>query len=507
MVRKVVVVGGGSAGFMAALGLKVKIPDLRVIVIRSKEIGIIGVGEGSTVPLTTFLHGYLKADMRALLKMAQPTLKMGLNFKGWGPRDHFYYPFGAQLDFRPNTLQRNIGFYCDDELEDATLEMAMISRDKVFFRGPGGQPQVHGKFAYHVENEKFVAYLEAFALDAGVEIVEDTIRDVSQDEAGVKELILASGRTESADLYVDSSGFKSLLLGKTLGEPFISYSTSLFCDSAVVGGWERTNEPIHPYTTSEAMDSGWCWQIEHVNRINRGYVYSSAFISDEDARREFLQKNPKIQGETRVVRFVSGRAARGWVKNVVAIGNASGFVEPLEATALGVIAARSQLVSQMLVECDREIVPFEVELFNQSHARLWDSIRDFLACHYKFNHHLTTPFWRHCQNDTDIGGARPMVEYFQEFGPTGMWGPLLTDPLDGFGSKGYLMILTGQKVPYKRHYSATPQEVQAWNAQRRQYGETARGAMTVLEALQALGAVGVHVPTPSPVMVAHVAAG
>ena len=507
MVRKVVVVGGGSAGFLAALSLKVKIPDLRVIVIRSREIGIIGVGEGSTVPLTTFLHGYLNADFRALLKVAQPTLKMGLNFKGWGPRDHYYYPFGAQLDFRPNGLERNIAYYCDDDLEDATLEMAMISREKVFFRGRDGQPHVHGKFAYHVENEKFVAYLETFALQSGVEIVEDTIEAVTQDEAGVKDLRLASGRVESGDLYVDCSGFKSLLLGKTLGEPFVSYAGSLFCDSAVVGGWERTNEPIHPYTTCEAMDSGWSWQIEHVNRINRGYVYSSRFISDEDARREFLGKNPKIKGETRVIRFVSGRSARGWVKNVVAIGNASGFVEPLEATALGVIAARSQLVSQMLVECDRQVEPFQVELFNQSHARLWDSIRDFLASHYKFNHHLTTPFWRHCQNETDIGAAARMVEYYREFGPTGMWGPLLTDPLDGFGSKGYLMILTGQKVPYRRHYRPTPQEWQAWSALRKQNVETARGAMTVLEALQAMGAVGVQVPTPSPVMVAHVAAG
>jgi tryptophan halogenase len=506
MVRKVVVIGGGSAGFMAALGLKVKMPDLRVIVIRSKDIGIIGVGEGSTVPLTTFLHGYLKADFRTLLRLAQPTIKMGLKFK-WGPRRHFYYPFGVQLDFRPHGLQRSIGYYCDDDLEDATLEMAMIDRDKVFFRGRDGQPQVHGQFAYHLENEKFVAYLERFAQSVGVEIVEDTIRDATQDEAGVKELHLASGRTESGDLYVDCSGFRSLLLGQTIGEPYISYKSSLFCDRAVVGGWERSDEPIHPYTTSESMDSGWCWQIEHVSRINRGYVYSSGFISDEQAEREFLAKNPKVVGETRMVKFVSGRYRRGWVKNVVAIGNSSGFVEPLEATALGVIAARSQLVSQVLEECDRRIEPFEVELYNQSHARLWDSIRDFLACHYRFNHHLTTPFWRHCQNETDIAGARPMVEYFQEFGPTGMWGPLLTDPLDGFGSKGYLMILVGQKVPYKRHYKPTPQEWSAWNGLRRQYADAARGAMTVLQSLQAMDAVGVPAQAPSPVMVAHVAAG
>ena len=505
MIRKIVVVGGGSAGFLAALALKVKMPDLQVVVIRSKEIAIIGVGEGSTVPLTTFLHGFLHADFRTLLRMAQPTLKMGLEFIGWGGRGRYFYPFGAQLDFKPDSLQRNIGFYCDDELEDATLEMAMISRDKVFFRDQSGQPQVHGKFAYHVENEKFVAYLESFAQNVGVQIVEETIQRVSQDEAGVKELHLASGATESADLYVDCSGFKSLLLGQTLGEPYVSYKSSLFCDRAVVGGWDRTSEPIHPYTTCEAMDSGWCWQIEHVNRINRGYVYSSEFVSDDDARREFMSKNPKVTNPGRVVPFTSGRYQRAWVKNVVAIGNASGFVEPLEATALGVIGARSQLLAQTLMECERTIEPFEVDLYNQSHARLWDSIRDFLACHYKFNDALATPFWRHCRTETDLCGARAMVQYFQEFGPSGMWGPLLTDPLDGFGSKGYLMILVGQKVPYKRHYRPADADRSAWNAMRQQNVEATRGAMTVLEALQALGAVRVPVQQRSPVTVAHVA--
>ena len=404
MVRKVIVVGGGSAGFMAALGLKVKIPDLRVIVIRSKDIGIIGVGEGSTVPLTNFLHGFLKADFRMLLKLAQPTWKLGLKFK-WGPRPYFYYPFGPQMDFTPHVLPRNIAYYCYGDMEHATVETSLMSQDRVFFPDKDGKPRLHNNIAYHFENEKFVSYLEAFATHAGVEIVEDTIRSVRQDESGVAELMLASGKSESADLYVDCSGFKSLLLGETFGEPFVSYGNTLFCDRAVVGGWARTTEPIHPYTTSESMNTGWCWQIEHVNRINRGYVYSSGFISDEDAEREFREKNPKV-GPTRVVKFISGRYQRAWVKNVVAIGNSSGFVEPLEATALGMIGTRSQLLAQVLTESDRQVTPFHVDLYNVHHARAWDTIRDFLACHYRFNHHLTTPFWRHCQNDTDLRAVR-----------------------------------------------------------------------------------------------------
>ncbi len=158
-----------------------------------------------------------------------------------------------------------------------------------------------------------------------------------------RRLRLESGRRETADLYLDASGFASVLLGKALGEPFVSYDKTLFCDRAVVGGWDRKDPEdmvIKPYTTCETMNCGWCWQIEHENRINRGYVYSSGFISDEEAEKEFRMKNPKV-GPTRIVRFVSGRYRNVWVKNVVAVGNAGGFVEPLEATALGAMASNA----------------------------------------------------------------------------------------------------------------------------------------------------------------------
>jgi tryptophan halogenase len=488
MVQKVIVVGGGSAGFMAALALKRKLPDLRVIVLRSKDIGIIGVGEGSTVPLTTFLHQYLRVDYRAFFRVAQPTWKLGIKFL-WGPRPHFYYPFGPQLDYAPPDLPRNIGFYCDADMEDATPQMSLMAQDKIFLRAPDGQPRLHLTLAYHIENEKFVQYLEAFAAQLGIEILDDTVTEVTQNDQGVAGLVLASGCTETADLYVDCSGFQSLLLGKTLAEPFVSFKSSLACDRAVVGGWDRTSEPIHPYTTSESMTTGWCWQIEHLNRINRGYVHSSDFISDEDAEREFRAKSPKV-GPTRIVKFISGRYERGWVKNVVAIGNASGFVEPLEATALAVIATRSQLLADMLIECDRETPASQIALYNRHHARLWDCIRRFLACHYRFNQHLTTPFWEHCQQNTDLAGAEEIVEHYRQFGASALWSPLLMDPLDAFGAAGYLTILVGQQVPWQRKYIPTQREWEIWNAKRQKNREVARTAMTVPESLRALESGG-----------------
>ena len=485
MVNRVIVLGGGSAGFMAALALKVKLPELRVTVIRSKELGIIGVGEGSSVPLTKFLHGYLLLTPKKFFELARPTWKLGIKFK-WGPRSSYYYPFGAQLDFHHPFLPRNNGFYADEDMEYSNLETAFMAHDKVFERSPNGGPVLHWRVAYHLENEKLVTFLEAFAARIGVETMDDTVSEVLRDESGVAGLVLKSGRTEKADLYVDCSGFASLLLGKTLGEPYVSFKSSLFCDRAVAGGWDRTTEPIHPYTTSEQMDSGWAWQIEHENRINRGYVYSSSFISDEEAEREFRAKNPRVTS-TRIVKFASGRYERGWVKNVVAIGNASGFVEPLEATALAVIATRSQLVSQILVECGRQPPPqVQIDFYNSHHARLWDCIRRFLAIHYKCIYDGRTPFWKACENDTDLAGAEQLLEYYQQFGPSGLWGPTLLDPIDPFSMGGYLTILVGQKVPYRPKHAPTAQELQIWNADRQRFRAAAASAMTVKEALSAI---------------------
>lgn len=207
--------------------------------------------------------------------------------------------------------------------------------------------------------------------------------------AGMAALITENGERITADLFIDASGFRSELLGRTLNEPYLSYSDSLFCDRAVIGGWSRTDEPFKPYTTAETMDAGWCWQIEHENWINRGYVHASSFISHQAALDEFLRKNPKVSNEPRLVKFSSDRYARNWVGNVVGIGNAVGFVEPLEATALQVICVESYTLADALIDSLCEPTPTLIKLYNDYNARAWDDIRDFLAVHYKFNTRLS----------------------------------------------------------------------------------------------------------------------
>jgi tryptophan halogenase len=283
---------------------------------------------------------------------------------------------------------------------------------------------------------------------------------------------------------VDCSGFGSVLLGKALGEPFESYKSSLFCDRAVVGGWQRgRSEPILPYTLCETMDAGWCWQIEHEHRINRGYVYSSGFISDEAAEREFRARNPKV-GPTRIVKFISGRYRRTWVKNVVAIGNSAGFVEPLEATALAVIGQEAQLLADTLADGDRHVRPTQVNMYNVHIAKAWDVIRRFLAVHYKFNKNRDTEFWRHCWENTDLAGAEPIVEYYRENGPTALYATrVLGEVEDQFSMAGYVAMLLGQRVPYRRTRLPTDQEMAIMRARRERNRHLARHGLTVEQAL------------------------
>ncbi len=481
-VKRVLVLGGGSAGFLAAISLKTKLPQLEVVVIRSKEIGTIMVGEGTTDSVPRFLHGYLLIDPGLFYAQARPSWKLGIRFL-WGGRPHFNYTFTRQLDNQLNGLSRANGYYCEENFEYADVTGALMQHDRVFARDQNGLPVVDMFTAYHLENEKIVGFFEDYAPRLGIEVLDDTVDDVRQNNLGISEVKLKSGRSEKADLFVDCSGFRSVLLRGALKEPFISYDSSLFCDRAVTGGWMRgDDEPILPYTTSETMDAGWAWKIEHETLVNRGYVYSSNFISDEDAEDEFRKKNPKVES-TRIVKFATGRYRNMWVKNVVAIGNAGGFVEPLEASSLATICEACAYLVKSLSEANLTIEPTQVRLYNRFANKLWDDIRKFLAVHYRFNTRMETPFWQACCADVDLAGAEEIVEYYRANGPALTWGRMILGAYDPFGYEGYLNMLVGQNVSYRNTYRPTAEEWRVWNQARAEMMTIARQGFPVREAL------------------------
>jgi tryptophan halogenase len=316
--------------------------------------------------------------------------------------------------------------------------------------------------------------------------VRDATVTAERGPQGIAALVTETGERITVDLFIDASGFRSELLGRALGEPFVSYADALFCDRAVIGGWPRTDEPIKPYTVAETMDAGWCWQIEHEHWINRGYVYSSNFISDADALQEFLRKNPKVGNEPRVVKFRSGRYARNWVGNVVGMGNAVGFVEPLEATALQVICVEASTLADALLDSLCAPTHTLIQLYNDYNAQAWDDIRDFLAVHYKFNTRLDTPFWQACRGDTKLHGAEFLVDFYRENGPSVVAGAQLLHHSNSFGMDGYLALLIGQDVPHGKPFTPPPNEAKIWRDRCLTWAHEARRGLDVKQCLEAI---------------------
>lgn len=481
--KRIVVVGGGSAGFLAAITLKARMPVLDVSVIHSSDIPIIGVGEGSTLTMPIYLHGYLGIDPARFHREVKPTYKLGINFL-WGPRERFFYTFSAQLDKFLRGMPRPNGFYAFEDFEYADISGALAAAGKGFVKQPDSDaPLVNTDLAYHLENVPFVQFLEKYAAEIGVRIVDDKILEVRQNEAGVSGLLLESGEVADGDLYIDCSGFASLLLGKALGEPIESYQSSLFCDKAVIGGWAREDELLLPYTTAETMNAGWAWQIEHDELINRGYVYGSSFLSDNDAEEEFRRKNPKVE-DTRIIGFDSGARKRTWVKNVVALGNSAGFVEPLEATGLAVICDHAAKLIHCLADSYLEIDHVSRDFYNRYCNKTWQDIRRFLALHYKFNTRFETEFWRACREDIDLTGAEEIVDYYRASGPSILWGRSAMGPDDPFTWEGYLVMMVGQKVPFARSFDPEPGELEAWRRFQKNLKESAGQGLTMKEGLE-----------------------
>ena len=486
MIQNVVVLGAGSAGLLAAISLKRKLPQLSVRVVRSPDIGVIGVGEGTTPNFPAHLFDFLGISRRRFYELAQPTWKLGIRFI-WGPRGHFDYDFSPQLDTQWSDLPRPNGFYCDEEFSDCSLPAALMARRKVFARQNDlpEAPDVQGWHGFHIENRKLVEVLELVARSVGVEFTDGKVSGATRGgEGGISAVHLEDGQTLTADFFVDASGFRSELLGKALAEPYVPFDKSLFCDRAVVGGWERAaDEPILPYTTAETMDAGWAWQIEHEHFVNRGYVFCSGAISDDDARAEFLRKNPKAARDGRVVKFRSGRYRRAWVDNVCAIGNACGFVEPLEATSLMVICSQCEQMVQFLQYTMLSPTPTIRKLYNHLLGEMWDEIRDFLALHYKLNTMTDTAFWRQCRAETDLSAIGDLLEFYEENGPMGFSRDLLRSTANNFGIEGFLVMLVGNKAPYRARHHATAAERELWNRHRADFAGQARAGMDVKEAL------------------------
>jgi tryptophan halogenase len=398
---RVVVVGGGTAGWMTAAALVKLIPArCSVHLVESEAIGIVGVGE-ATLPHIRGFNQTLGIDEAEFMAATRATFKLGIEFDGWGrPGDSYIHPFGTfgsgkgTIDFHhywgrlreENPKAPPLGDY------SMAVTMAYMNR----FALPDPDPdKIESTFnyAYQFDATLFAPYLRRLAEGWGAKRTEGRIVDVELDgESGdVRAVVLESGERIEGDLFVDCSGFVSLIIGKALAEPFEDWSKWLPCDRAVAMPC-RTRTALTPYTGVIAMPGGWRWRIPLQHRTGNGYVYSSAFISDDEAREGLVGAvEGEPIGEPRVLKFRAGRRRRSWVGNCVAVGLASGFLEPLESTSIYLIQAAITALIELFPE--RAVSPLDRDEFNRIIDLEYDRIRDFLILHYHANERSGMAFW------------------------------------------------------------------------------------------------------------------
>ena len=400
---RVVVVGGGTSGWMTAAALAKLLPrHCAVRLIESEAIGIVGVGE-ATLPHIRAFNERLGIDEAEFMAATRATFKLGIEFRNWGAIGESYiHPFGAYgrelagIDFHHYWLRLLHSGVPVPDFGDFSVAV-MAARLNRFTRPSTDATSLASTFgyAYQFDATLFAPYLRTLAEGLGAVRTEGRVVEVNRDgtSGDILSLRLESGETVEGDLFIDCSGFVSLLLGKTLGEPFQDWSQWLPCDRAVAMPC-RGDRAISPYTSAIAMPAGWRWRIPLQHRIGNGYVYSSAHISDDAAAEALIAS---VEGEPladpRLLRFKAGRRERSWVSNCVAIGLSSGFLEPLESTSIYLVQAAITALIELFPE--RKVSPIDRDEFNRTIDLEYDRIRDFLILHYHATRRDDGPFWDH----------------------------------------------------------------------------------------------------------------
>lgn len=423
-IQNVVIVGGGTAGWMAAAALVKLLPNrCAVHLIESEAIGIVGVGE-ATLPHIRGFNERIGIDEADFMAHTRATFKLGIEFNDWGQiGDSYIHPFGTYgrgspgVDFHHYWTRVRLEAGEVPSLEEFSMAVMMGRLNK--FRLPDGDPKSIAStfgYAYQFDATLYGPYLRTLAEAAGARRTEGRIVDVQVDggSGNVRSVQLESGETIAGDLFIDCSGFVSLLLGKSLGEPFEDWSKWLPCDRAVAMPC-ATRTALTPYTTATAMPFGWRWRIPLQHRTGNGYVFASDFVDEDKATEALLQAvEGKPIAEPRILKFKAGRRARSWVGNVIGVGLASGFLEPLESTSIYLIQAGLSLLVELFPE--RDISPLDRNEFNRLIDLEYDRIRDFLILHYHATERDDTPFWDHVRTMVVPDTLAGKIELFRRRG-------------------------------------------------------------------------------------------
>ena len=446
-IHKVVVAGGGTAGWMAAAALsKLLGKTLDITLIESDEIGTVGVGE-ATIPTLITLHELLQIKEQDFVSAVQGTFKLGISFENWRDvGDDYIHSFGYTgkdcwaagfqhfwLKGHKMGISEEYGEYCTEWAAAKDNRFAVLPNSAL-------------NYAYHFDASLYAKFLRGIAEDNGAVRQEGKIKAVEQHpETGfITGVMLESGQLIEGDFFVDCTGFRGLLIEQTLHTGYDDWSHWLPADSAVAVQTESVAPPI-PYTRSIAHEAGWQWRIPLQHRVGNGMVFCSKFWSDDEATSKLLGN---VEGPTvtdpRVIKFTTGSRRKHWNKNVVAMGLASGFMEPLESTSIH-LAQRAIIRLMQMFPYDGVRQP-DVEEFNNQMKLEIENIRDFIVLHYHVTNRRDTAFWRHCSSMPIPDSLQHRIELFKQAGR------VFKVPTELFGENSWTQVMLGQGLMPEQYH-------------------------------------------------------
>ena len=454
-IEHIVIVGGGTAGWMAAAALsRLRAgKPVAITLIESEDIGTVGVGEATIPPFLDF-NKLLDVDEREMLSAVQGSFKLGIQFVNWGKiGDSYIHPFGDygyNIDgisfhhvwhkYRAAGDKRPIQVF---NIETMAAHFGRFARTEDYQRDD--LPPVN--YAYHIDAGRYAKYLRRYSEARGIVRLEGKISDVTLDgESGfVSSVTMENGNVVSGDLFIDCSGFRGLLIEQALKTGYDDWSNYLPCNRAVALPCLREDGsgPL-PYTRATAHSAGWQWQVPLQHRNGNGHVYCSEYMSDDEAHGILVGNIAgKPQAEPNFLRFVTGRRKKFWNKNVVALGLASGFMEPLESTSLHLVnTGINKLIALLSLEGISQV---QEDAFNRLTAKEYDRIRDFLILHYNATSRDDSPFWNYCRNMSVPDSLTEKIELFRHNGQ------IFREDNELFTETSWAAVMMGQGIAMGSH--------------------------------------------------------
>ncbi|MDN4501518.1 tryptophan 7-halogenase [Alteromonadaceae bacterium BrNp21-10] len=451
MKTKVVIAGGGTAGWLTAYTLVTRLGGLLdITLVESDQIGTVGVGEATIPTLRTF-HRLIGIDEQEFMQATQATFKLGIMFDNWGQQgDSYVHSFGEigqrswMVEFHEFWMEAQAqGF--GGSLEDYCLELKAAKANK--FATQVGKKALN--FAYHMDATAYAQYLRQKSEAAGVKRIEGRIDGVQldSDSGNISQLILDDGAQIGGDVFIDCTGFRALLIGEHLGVEFEDWSHWLAADRAIAVQTQATESPP-PYTRSIAHPAGWQWRIPLQSRVGNGIVYSSRYLSDDEALHTLTSNlTGQPTSEPRQLGFKTGRRHKSWHKNCIAIGLSSGFLEPLESTSIHLVTTALLRLMKLFPFAGKSVLL--AERFNQETQLELETIRDFVILHYHLTQRDDSQFWRDYRNMPVPESLSHRMAIFSE--NAYVW----PDDVALFRVDSWVQVMMGQGLMPAQHHGAS----------------------------------------------------